>query len=467
MEAPLRHPLIEPGVRALIVGLGRSGQAAARLLARSGARVVAVDRGRPEGCGALAELGVEVRLGEDSPAVLRGIDVLVVSPGVPLDTPIVAAARRRSLPVVGELGLALGFVDLPVVAVTGTNGKSTVTSLIAAMLAAAGRRVFAGGNLGTPLAEFLLAGTGPVAERCDILVLEVSSFQLDTVGRIAPRVGVLLNVSPDHLDRYESYDAYVASKKRLFAGQGEEEVAVLNADDPVCAQIPGRARRLYFSGCGDRRAAAWTEKGRVFFDGGGEIVLSPLLALGPNPANVAAAALAAGALGAGLQAIQRAVDRFQPLDHRLAVVTERNGVTWVDDSKATNTGAVAAALAAIDRPVVLIVGGRDKGGDYRMLAPWIKRRVKAMVCIGEAAERIIASLGDLTAARRAATLNDAVAQAAALASPGDVVLLSPACASFDMFSGYAERGRAFRTAIAALMGGEREMAAADRVGEGC
>ncbi len=290
-----------------------------------------------------------------------------------------------------------------------------------------------------------------------MLVLEVSSFQLDTVGHIAPRVGVLLNVSPDHLDRYQDYDAYLASKKRLFAGQEPGQAAVLNLDDPACRRVPGRARRLYFTCRDGLRAAARAGKDRVEIHGLGTVLLPPALALGPNPANVAAAALAAMEMGAGLRAVQAAVDRFQPLEHRMAVVAERDGVTWVDDSKATNIGAVAAALAAIDRPVILIAGGRDKGGDYRLLASPVQRRVKAVICIGEAAGQIAAALAGVTAVVCAGSMEDAVARAAVLATPGDVVLLSPACASFDMYSGYAERGRAFRAAVAAaLAGGGRQ-----------
>ncbi len=441
------NPVVGAGMQAVVVGLGRSGRAAALLLARHGVRVIATDSGRPAGTDELADAGIEVQVGGHSPVVLDGTELVVVSPGVPLDAPLVAEARRRRIPVLGELGLSLGFVDLPLVAITGTNGKSTVTTLVGDMLRAAGRSVFVGGNLGTPLAEYLLEGAA-----CDVLVLEVSSFQLDTVGHIAPAVAVLLNVSPDHLDRYESYAAYVASKKRLFRDQTEGQAAVLNGDDPACAEVPGRARRLYFSGR-RRDVAGRIEADRVLVEGLGELILPPSLALGPNPANVAAAALAAAEFACPVTAVQAALDGFRPLPHRMAVVAEHDGITWVDDSKATNIGAVAAALASIDRPVVLIAGGRDKGGDYRLLRPQVTGRVKAVVCIGEASERIADALENCTAVEFAADMEEAVRRAASRAAAGDVVLLSPACASFDMYASYAERGRVFQTAVADLVGG--------------
>ena len=452
---------LSPASRVLVVGLGRSGMAAVRLLRKMGA-TVAVSEATPrerldrENLAWLERHGVAVECGGHSQGLLSGADLVVVSPGVPLELPLLRAAAEAGVPVLGEMALACGLVETPIVAITGTNGKSTVTELVGEMFKAAGKRVFVGGNLGTPLSEYLLG-----EQDCEVLVLEVSSFQLDTAPGFAPEVAVLLNISPDHLDRYRDYEAYCASKFSLFAGQRHTAAAILNRDDRELMQRLGRypvpARQFFYGGGsgGDGRGAEICGMEIVIGGlGAGEREKYSLagteLGQEPNIHNGAAAILAARLLGCPSEAVRRALAGFRLLSHRLALVAEIDGVQYFDDSKATNIGAVAAALQGMMQPVVLIGGGRDKGGDYGLLHELVRQRVKAMVLIGEAREKMAASFSHLTKVVLAASLEEAVGEASRLAEPGDAVLLSPACASFDMFSGYAQRGQVFREAVAAL-----------------
>ncbi|HSH13925.1 MAG TPA: UDP-N-acetylmuramoyl-L-alanine--D-glutamate ligase [Desulfurivibrionaceae bacterium] len=452
---------LTPDSRVVVVGLGRSGMAAVRLLRKMGVSVAvseATPREKldPENLSWLAAHAISVECGGHSADLLSGADLLVVSPGVPLDLPQLRDAAAAGVPVLGELALACAMVETPIVAITGTNGKSTVTELVGEMFRAAEMRVFVGGNLGTPLSEYLLG-----EQDCEVLVLEVSSFQLDTAPGFAPEVAVLLNISPDHLDRYPDYEAYAASKFSIFGGQKPSSAAILNRDDDELMQrmagyqVPGRQ---FFYGDGSGM------EGRGAAISGSEIIASGLTAgelehyslagtsLGqePNVHNGAAAILAARLLGCPAAAVRQALAGFRPLQHRLALVAEINGVQFFDDSKATNIGAVAAALRGMSRPVVLIGGGRDKGGDYALLHDLVREKVKGMVLVGEAREKMAASFAQLTRVEVAAGLGEAVTIASRLAEAGDAVLLSPACASFDMFSGYAQRGLVFRAAVAAL-----------------
>jgi len=453
---------LTPASRVVVVGLGRSGMAAVRLLRKMGAKVSvseATPREKldPESLAWLAAHGVGVECGGHSEELLAGADLIVVSPGVPLDLPPLRAAVAAGVTVLGEMALACGLVETPIIAITGTNGKSTVTELVGAMFKAAEKRAFVGGNLGTPLSEYLLG-----EKDCEALVLEVSSFQLDTAPGFGPEVAVLLNISPDHLDRYLDYEAYAASKFSIFAGQKPSSAAILNRDDAELmqrlAKYPVPARQFFF---GETVGGA----GRGATISGREVLVSGLTAgapeqyslagtdLGqePNIHNAAAAILAARLLGCPVAAVRRALADFRLLSHRLALVAEIAGVQYFDDSKATNIGAVAAALAGMSRPVILIGGGRDKGGDYGLLHDIVLEKVKAMVLIGEARAKMGASFAPLTRVEMAASLEEAVVVASRLAGPGEAVLLSPACASFDMFSGYAQRGRVFREAVAALV----------------
>jgi len=452
---------IGPGSRVTVLGLGRSGLAAVRLLQKMGAEVAVSEAGAaahvaPDTLAWLATHGVELECGGHSPKFFAGRDLLVVSPGVPLDLPVLQTARAAGIPVLGEMALACARVSTPIIAITGTNGKSTVTELVGEMFRATGIAVFVGGNLGTPLSEYLLEPEG-----AEVLVLEVSSFQLDTAPGFAPEVAVLLNISPDHLDRYADYAAYAVSKFSIFAGQKPSGAAILNCDDGELMQqlagktIPGR--HFYYGA----EVAALAAGAKVT---GSEIrvrlganapeeaysLIGTELAQEPNIHNCGAAILAARLLDCPAAAVRRALAGFRLLNHRLALVAEVNGVQYFDDSKATNIGATAAALQGMTRPVVLIGGGRDKGGDYALLHQIVRAKVKALVLIGEARAKMAASFAGITRIESAESLEAAVVIASELAGVGEAVLLAPACASFDMFSSYAHRGRVFREAVAGL-----------------
>jgi UDP-N-acetylmuramoylalanine--D-glutamate ligase len=448
------------GARVLVVGLARSGLAAARFLVRRGAVVAATDRAPAEALAAaaaeLAALGVELHLGGHPAAAFEAAEAIVLSPGVPHELPVLARARARGVPVVGELELAGRFIREPIVAVSGTNGKTTVTEMIGRMLAASGRRVFVGGNIGTPL-----IGYADRPEPAEVVVAEVSSFQLDTIVRFRPDVAVLLNITDDHLDRYADFEAYVRSKMRLFENQTAADAAVLNGADPAIRPRAAaiRARRLFYNAAGDPEAAAELAGGalRVRLPSGAAhaFTLEGFRLKGPhNLENAAAAALAALAAGASPAGVQETLTTFAGLPHRLETVATVGGVAYVNDSKATNVDAVQRALECFERPVVLIMGGLDKGGDFTQLAAAVRARVKRLILIGAAAGKIGAALAGSAPAAAAASMAEAVRRAAESARPGEAVLLSPGCASFDMYANYAARGEDFRRAVAALEAGE-------------
>lgn len=452
------------GKKVVVVGAARSGIAAATFARHRGAEVTLSDSapaarlpGLPPELGAS---GVELELGGHRCETFTGADLIVVSPGVPHTIAPLEAARRRGVAVIGELELAARWLKAPVVAVTGTNGKTTVTRMIGDMLAASGRRVFVGGNIGCPL--ITAADSVPAPE---LVVAEVSSFQLDTAEWFHPRVAVLLNISPDHLDRYPDMDAYARSKARIFARQGADDVAVLNGGDGlVRALAPATGPlRAWFAGRPAGEAGIRRQAGDLVLDGfvepwsrlnGERFSLANLKLLGShNRANAAAAVLAARFAGAAPEAIARVLDEFAPMPHRLATVATVGGVRYVNDSKATNVDAVVQALAAFDAPVVLIAGGRDKGGGYEALRPAVQAGVKRLVVLGEAAEAIAKTLGPACPGGvvHAADMRGAVRLARDSAAPGDVVLLAPACSSFDMFTDYARRGEAFAAAVGELV----------------
>jgi UDP-N-acetylmuramoylalanine--D-glutamate ligase len=458
------EPIDLRGQSVLVVGLARSGAAAARLAASRGARVRVTDRRAATELGpAVAEMqaaGVELALGGHDPADFTGADLVVVSPGVPMALPEIAEARRQGVPVTAEVELAWRMAPrLAAVGVTGTNGKSTTTALAGALLRR-DRRAFVGGNLGTPLSEHLLSG-----REVDVLVLELSSFQLEGIERFRPSVAACLNVTPDHLDRYPGLEDYALAKARLFMNQQGGDFAVANARDPRAAAMAGASRGdLWTFGFGPAapRAARDVSGGEGLCEiavappGGGEErypVRNRALRGRHNRENAMAAVLCARLLGVPPAAVQAGLDEFPGLPHRLELVRERGGVEWVNDSKATNVDSTAVALAAFPagRPtVVLVMGGRGKGAPYAPLRPLFQGRVKALLTGGEEAERIERELAGLAPAERAGTIAGAVVRAATLAAPGDVVLLSPACASYDQFRNYEERGDAFRHLAAGL-----------------
>jgi UDP-N-acetylmuramoylalanine--D-glutamate ligase len=436
-----------------VVGAGVSGLAAAAFCRRRGAAVTVADTApAAERADTLAEihaLGARARFGAHDPADFQAADLVVLSPGVDQRLSAITAAARAGIPVMGELELASRFIREPVVAVTGTNGKTTVTELIGRMLEASGRKVFVGGNIGTPLSRYA------DGERwAEVLVLEVSSFQLDTMAAFRPQVAVVLNITPDHMDRYDDMGAYARSKMRLLENQGTGDTAVLNGADPWIRRLSGSAavRRVYFQGRRPTEEGADITSGGIVF----HLPTHPCGPLAPgdiplpgahNRENVAAAFLAALLAGGRADDCRRALAAFRGLPHRLELVAEIAGVRYFDDSKATNVDAVVRALEGFEAPVILIAGGRDKGGGYRELAAPVARRVKRLITLGEAAPLIREALGSLAPTESVADMAAAVAAAAAAALPGDVVLLSPACSSFDMYASYARRGEDFCRAV--------------------
>lgn len=452
---------IKAGQKVLVAGLGKSGFAAVKFLKTLGAEVLVSDSSSIEKIDqeAMAWLDREkvfVETGRHSPELFLSADVILASPGIPLDTEALAAAGKAGVPVIGELALASFYLKTPVIAVTGSNGKSTVTSLLGCLFEASGKKTFVGGNIGIPLTEYLV---GP--QDAEVAVLEVSSFQLDSACGFRPDIGVLLNISPDHLDRYASYEHYAQSKFGMFAFQTEKDAAVFNVDDPeVMKRLSEKMRgRNYFFGAhlGGRRgitsegqkivlpAIIDDMKDREVYD-----LAGTSLSHQPNINNAMAAIMAARLMGCSAEGIRKGLALYRPLQHRLALVAEIEGVQYYDDSKATNTGAVNAALSSFDQPVVLIAGGREKGEDYGVMAEMVAKKVTHLLLIGEARETMARKFEKLTTTEKIETLESAVNRAHEIARPGDIVLLSPACASFDMFSNYAHRGEVFTEKVLAL-----------------
>ena len=453
-------PFILKGQRILVVGLGLTGLATALFLKNRKARVTVTDSGSDpdmvQRAKTLQSEDVKVALGPHQPELFEAADGIVVSPGVPLDIDGLKRARERGVPVTGEIELASSFVEAPMVAITGTNGKTTTTQLTGEILAHSGLRVFVGGNIGNPLIAFADRN-----QKVDVAVVEVSSFQLDTVRTFHPLVGVLLNISDDHLDRYADFDAYQRSKQQIFRNLRGNDVAVYSGDDPRVKAMGDdcACRRLPFSGTADSLVDIaegaylqpggitlnMAEVGSVFMD------TAPFKMKGPhNQANLAAAALAAVAAGGTLNGADHTIAHFEGPAHRMAYVTTIKGVDYFDDSKGTNTDAVVKALSSFDAPVVLILGGRSKDTDFQALAEPIRKGVKFLIALGETTALIRRQLGGLVSFAAAESMAQAVRLASAHASAGDVVLLSPACASFDMYNSYAERGDDYQSQVMKL-----------------
>ncbi|MGO0122019.1 UDP-N-acetylmuramoyl-L-alanine--D-glutamate ligase [Desulfothermobacter acidiphilus] len=435
------------GQKVLVIGAGKSGVAAARLLRRHGAEVTLSDRHQVK-VPPLPE-GVQLLLGTYPP--VQGFDFLVISPGVPQDEPPVQEARQLGLEVLGELELAYRWAKAPIVAITGTNGKTTTTALTGAIVRASGKKVWVAGNIGIPLSEVV-----EEAAPQDLLVVEVSSFQLETAITFCPRVAVVLNLTSDHLDRHGDMEAYRRAKARIFARQTAKEVTVLNYDDPGVREMAEetRGKVCFFSARHKLAKGAWVEEGTIrvrWEEVDGRVVRCASLALPGvhNLENALAATAAAMVCRVPLEVIGKVLQNFPGVPHRLELVAEIGGVRYVNDSKGTNPDATVRALEAYDCPIVLIAGGRNKGSSFELLAAKIKEKVKALVLIGEAAPFLAAAAAaagvkDITVA---ADLPTAVRQARDKAKPGEVVLLSPACASWDMFRSYEERGECFRQAV--------------------
>jgi UDP-N-acetylmuramoylalanine--D-glutamate ligase len=446
--------------RVLVVGLGKSGVASALFLKKHGARVTVSDTKSGDELRneipALLDHGITVETGGHGERTFREQDLIVVSPGVPVDAPLLRQARSLGEAVIGEIELASQFLPGPIVAITGSNGKTTTTTLAGEILAKAGLSTLVGGNIGTPaiaLAERAKADTA--------IVLEVSSFQLETIQTFRPKIAVVLNLTPDHLDRHKTFEVYVEAKARIFENQRGDDFAVLNEDDPACAKLERRTRAqvYWFSRQKEVKQGAWVRAGSILFRDGvkqQEIMLVSEVPLkgAHNLENVLAAVCCGALLGGAPEKIRQAVREFKAVEHRLEFVASIRGVDYYNDSKATNVDATIKALESFPGNIHLILGGKDKGSDYSVLNDLLRQRVKAVYTIGAAAEKIEAQVippkNGGPEILHAETLENAIRKANAVAEPGDVVLLAPACASFDQFKSYEHRGRMFKELVAKL-----------------
>ncbi|HUJ94929.1 MAG TPA: UDP-N-acetylmuramoyl-L-alanine--D-glutamate ligase [Terriglobales bacterium] len=441
--------------RVLVVGLGKSGVASAQFLKAHGARVTVSDAKPPdqlgEGINHLLDQGIVVETGGHGERTFRGQDLIVVSPGVPVDAPPLVQARSLGEPVIGEVELAAQFLPRNIVAITGSNGKTTTTSLIGEVLSAGGFRTIVGGNIGTPAISLVDQATEE-----SYIVLEVSSFQLETIHTFRPRIAVVLNVTPDHLDRHRTFEAYVNAKARIFENQQAEDFAVLNADDRTCVEMAARtkAQVFWFSRKKEVKQGAYVQQKQIFFRGATgqqEIMLVSEIPLkgAHNLENVLAAVCAGALVGCAPEKISQAVRAFKAVEHRLEYVATIRGVEYYNDSKATNVDATIKALESFPANIHLILGGKDKGSDYSVLNDLLRQRVKRVYTIGAAAAKIESQIKGAEV-MHAETLQNAVKSAAQSAEAGDVVLLAPACSSFDQFRNYEHRGKTFKEVVRGL-----------------
>ena len=436
--------------RILVIGAGKSGVAASNFLARRGSAVTISDQKAEEMLPLAAQLDarVERSFGDASGRFPEDVESVVLSPGVPPTVPLVMEARRRSVPVISEIELAFRELKGRVIAISGSNGKSTTTALTGEILREAGNDPVIAGNIGEPLIS-------AVDDRERAYVVELSSFQLEAVDRFRADVAVLLNITPDHMDRYESMEEYAEAKYRIFRNQNAEDFAVVNADDPRTAHPRTEGRVLSFSSSRpvDQGAFLEGEEMRLVVDGRSErISRSSLMIPGiANVENALASWLAADALGAPREAVERAFRRFRGLPHRMVLVRELNGVRYINDSKGTNVDATLKSLEGLrDGSVILILGGKDKNGEFERMRDLVAAKTLEVLTIGSAAERIAEALGDATSILACETMDEAVRVASEHARRGDTVLLSPACASFDQYDNFEHRGRHFEELVNAL-----------------
>jgi UDP-N-acetylmuramoylalanine--D-glutamate ligase len=443
------------GKKVLVVGLGKSGLAAAIFLRRRGAHVTVSDIRSAEALAkdipALLDEGINVEAGGHGLLTFRRQDLIVVSPGVPLDTPELVQARNLGRPIIGELELAARFLKGQILAVTGSNGKTTTTSLLGEILEKAGLRTQVGGNIGVPVVALIDESTDDTWN-----VLEVSSFQLETTEQFHPRIAVILNITPDHLDRHGTFENYALAKERIFAEQDQNDYCILNADNARAAAAANRskARVYWFSLEHSVDQGAWVEGGEILFRTSPQAAPEPIMPLSCIPLkgdhnieNVLASVSAACLAGAAAESIRKAVEEFKAVEHRLEYVTTLNGIDIYNDSKATNVDATAKAIAAFPGNIHLILGGKDKNSDYTELNDLLHARVKAVYTIGSAAAKIESQLRGIVALHSCETMDKAIAAIASAAHPGDIVLLAPACSSFDQFESYEHRGRVFKELI--------------------
>jgi UDP-N-acetylmuramoylalanine--D-glutamate ligase len=447
-----------PTSKFLVVGLGTSGYWAARWLAEEGASVTVSDIKEssqldPTVLNELRSLGVTLETGGHHKETFMNVDAIVMSPGAPLETPFIRAALQNKIPVMGEMELAAQHVDAPMIAVTGTNGKTTVTTLLGQMLENAGYDVFVGGNIGTPLTAYVAKKT-----KADYLVVEISSFQLDTIRHFSPEISIILNISPDHLDRYTDYQAYIQSKLRIFENQGAGQTVILNAGDPVLSTVtPPTGTSVFRYGLKNGDGVnAFIEKGEIVSEVNKKARFNLntfSLAGSHNLENLLAVVLAGGTLGLPPAPIQKTIDEFKGLPNRLEYTNRVNGIRFYNDSKATNVDAAIRAVQSFDNPLILIAGGRHKGSNYHPLVQACRGNLKGAVFMGEAANLLAEAFNHEIPFSLAADMQDAVSKAHEMAQRGDIVLLAPACSSFDMFKNYDHRGRVFKAAVEDLLNG--------------
>jgi UDP-N-acetylmuramoylalanine--D-glutamate ligase len=443
------------GKKVLVVGLGKSGLAAALFLRRRGAQVTVSDIRSAEALAkdipALLEEGINVEAGGHGLLTFRRQDLIVVSPGVPLDTPELVQAKSFGRPVIGELELAARFLKGKILAVTGSNGKTTTTSLLGEILEQAGLHTLVGGNIGVPVVALIDEATDDTWS-----VLEVSSFQLESTELFHPNIAVILNITPDHLDRHGSFENYALAKERIFAAQNDQDYVVLNADNVRAAASAARsaARVYWFSLEHAVDQGAWAEGGAILYRAARDAAPEHVMPISGIPLkgehnveNVLAAVCAARLAGAPAETVRRAIENFKAVEHRLEYVATLNGVEIYNDSKATNVDATAKAIAAFPGGIHLILGGKDKNSDYTQLADLLRSRVRAVYTIGSAAAKIESQLRGVVTIHSCETLDKAVSAIAAAAHPGEVVLLAPACSSFDQFESYEHRGRVFKELV--------------------
>ena len=446
--------------RVLVVGLGRSGVAAAFFLQERGAKVTVSDAKSDiqlqSEISALLDRGVSIETGRHGERTFRDQDLIVVSPGVPSDQPQLQHARTLGIPVIGEVELAFRFLQGKVLAITGSNGKTTTTSLVGEILAESGKKsgkkTLVGGNIGTPV--ITLAGK---SSPDSLVVLEISSFQLETIEQFRPWIAAILNITPDHLDRHHTFQAYVDAKARVFENQQAGDFAVLNADDPACVALKSKVKAslLWFSRKQPVENGAYLKGEDIVFrqNGKEQVILTRSdihLKGAHNLENVLAAVAMGIVAGCAPEQIRKAVSEFRAVEHRLELVTTINGVAFYNDSKATNVDATVKALESFPGNIHIILGGKDKGSDYTVLMPLLRERARRAYLIGAAAEKIATQIQGATPLERSGTLERAVRRAFEAAKPGDVVLLAPACASFDQFENYEQRGRVFKELVMAL-----------------
>jgi UDP-N-acetylmuramoylalanine--D-glutamate ligase len=450
------------GKTALVAGAGKSGQASARFLLDCGARVILTDTRSEDALkneiAALQFLAAHsgelvLELGGHRNESFARCDFVVVSPGIPLSLPYFEVSRKAGIPIIAEVELAYRHLKGKIIGITGSNGKTTTTTLVSDLLNGAGLKAHAAGNIGTPLISFARNSSDS-----DFYSVELSSFQLESIGSFRPFIGSVLNLTPDHMDRYESFEDYIAAKQRIFMNQGETDFAVLNADDPRTAALAAkmRAKPVQFSRLRETEHGAFVRNGRVIFrNEGGEKDLFAASAIAlkgaHNLENVLAACAIAILAGASPDSLEDSIRKFKGVEHRIEWVCELDGVPYYNDSKATNVDAAIKALESFPGNIVLIAGGRDKAGDFSALRILVQQRVKHLVLMGEAADKIRQALSGTVDIREAPSMMEAVSMCRSLARTGDVVLLAPACASFDMFDNYEHRGRAFKEAVRSML----------------